>query len=291
MVYFAPDQTFSLLGKNPSQEDIDNIRKQLGYDLPVWQRYGTFLKEIFTFNFGSSSLSHEKITSIFSRTIPISILVALPGFIIGNSLGIACAMWAAFYRGQWQDKIIMIFSAMGMSISLLIVIIAFQLIFCSSYGLNLFPVHGWSANSFFDYLKHVSVPTMATTFVALGYNTRFYRAVIVEEMEKEHVRTARSFGCHPFNLAFKHILKNSLIPILTRIIFTIPYVLVGGSLLIESYFSIPGIGSVTYEAITSGDLPVLKAVISVTTFLYILVLIATDIVYCLIDPRISLQAK
>src|SRR5690606_27437463 len=126
------------------------------------------------------------------------------------------------------------------------------------------------------------------SFVALGYNTRFYRAVLVEEMERDHVRTAKAFGCPPVKLLYKHVLQNSLVPILTRLIFTIPHVIIGGSLLIESFFSIPGIGGVTYDAITSGDLPVLKAVVSSSTILYVGVLILADILYRVVDPRISL---
>ena len=289
MVYFGPDQTYALLGKNPSQEDIDNIRRQLGYDIPFWQRYLNYLWEIFTFDFGHSTSTSEKVASILKRTVPVSLMVSFPGYILGNVTGVALALWAAWHRGRIQDKLIMFFSVIGMSISLLIVIIGFQFIFCSSYGLDLFPVQGWEVDSVSSYLNYVTVPTLAYCFVAVGYNTRFYRAVIVEEMERDHVRTAKAFGCGPVKLLIKHVLKNSLVPVITRIIFTLPYILIGGSLLIESFFSIPGIGGITYDAITSGDLPVLKAVISTSTALYVLVLVMTDILYQLVDPRISVK--
>jgi peptide/nickel transport system permease protein len=130
---------------------------------------------------------------------------------------------------------------------------------------------------------------MATVFVALGYNTRFYRAVIVEEMTRDHVRTARAFGTQPWRLLYKNILKNSLIPIITRIMFSIPLVIISGSLLIESYFGIPGVGKVTYDAITTGDQPVLKAVVGLTAVLFVFTLLATDILYRVVDPRVSLK--
>ena len=210
-------------------------------------------------------------------------------FVIGNILGIILGLWAAFYRGRWVDKLIMTFSVVGMSISFLIVVIGFQMIFCSSYGLDLFPVQGWEVSDLGSYLNHVAVPTMAIVFVALGYNTRFYRAVLVEEVTRDHVRTAKAFGCSSFNLMFRHVLKNSLIPIITRIIFTVPFVLIGGSLLVESFFSIPGVGGVTYDAITSGDLPIIKAVVTITTVVYVIILISIDIIYTLVDPRVSLK--
>ena len=178
---------------------------------------------------------------------------------------------------------------LAMSISYLIVIIAFQIIFASSFGLDLFPVRGWNVHSIGDYFTYIAVPTMATVFVALGYNTRFYRSVIVEEMTRDHVRTARAFGIPPTKLFYKNILKNSMIPIITRIVFSIPLVIISGSLLIESYFGIPGIGKVTYDSIISGDQPVLKAVVGLTAVLFVLAQLLTDILYRAADPRVSLK--
>ncbi len=289
MVHFGPDKTYDLLGKNPTQAEIDEVRHELGYDQPFFKRYYGYLEELFTLDFGHSDSTGEKVSSIFKKTIPISLMVEIPGFVIYNILGVILALLAAFYRGGWIDKTVMVFAVVGMSVSFLVVIIGFQIIFCSSYGLDLFPVQGWDINSFWDYLKYVTVPSMASVFVALGYNTRFYRAVIVEEMGRDHVRTARAFGCHPVKLLFKHVLKNSMIPIVTRIIITIPYIIIGGSLLIESYFNIPGVGYVIYEAITTGDLPIIKAAVGVTAILYVLALTLTDIMYQVVDPRISLK--
>ena len=288
MVYFGPEQTYTLLGKNPTQEDLDNIRRQLGYDLPFIERYIQYLWEIFSFDFGYSASSNERVIDILAKTVTVSIMVSLPGFLLGNGMGVCLALFAANFRGLWQDKLVMFFSVAGMSVSLLIVIIAFQTIFCSSYGLNWFPVQGWEVQNAFDYLHYVTVPTLATSFVAVGYNTRFFRSVLVEEMESDHVRTMRAFGMHPIWILFFHVLKNSLIPILTRIIFTVPYVLIGGSILIESFFAIPGVGGITYDAITSGDLPIMKAVISISTLLYVGVLVLTDLLYRLVDPRVEL---
>jgi peptide/nickel transport system permease protein len=209
--------------------------------------------------------------------------------VLGNVLGVVLALAAAYHRSGWIDKLIMGGSVVGMSVSFLIVVIAFQVIFCSSWGLDLFPVRGWDVYDFGDYLRYVTVPTMATVFVALGYNTRFYRAVIVEEMTRDHVRTARAYGAPPMQLLFKNILKNSLIPIITRIMFSIPLVVISGSLIIEQYFGIPGVGKVTYDAITSGDQPILKAVVGATAALFVITLVVTDILYKMVDPRISLK--
>jgi len=289
MVYFGPDKTYELLGKNPTAEEIAEIRHELGYDQPFFKRYADYLKEMVTLDFGHSEATGEKVSSILKRTMPISLLVILPGFILGNVIAILLGLVAAWYRGTWVDKAIMVGSVIGMSISFLVVIIAFQILLSSSYGLGWFPVRGWEVHDIPSYIYYVTVPTLATVFVALGYNTRFYRAVLVEEMSKDHVRTARAFGASPRSIMIKGVLKNAMVPIITRIMFSIPLVVVSGSLLIESYFGIPGVGKVTFDAITGGDQPILKAIVGLTAVLFVLVLIATDILYRVFDPRVELK--
>jgi peptide/nickel transport system permease protein len=302
MVYFGPDLTYTVLGKNPTAEQIVAVRAELGYDLPFYRRYGKFLMEVITFDFGSSISSGEKVSSILMKTVPISLLVALPSFILSNVLGIFLALFAAYHRGKFPDKAIMVLAAIGMSISYLMVVIAFQIAFCTSYGLNWFPVHGWVEAPpdypdvtawevfyyyWYYYWSYVAVPTFASVFVSLGYNTRFFRAVIVEEMNRDYVRTARAYGVRNWKIMTKHVLKNAMIPIMTRIIITLPFVIIAGNLVVEKFFGIPGVGLVTYDAITNGDLPVVKAVVTSTAVLYVIALILTDIAYKVIDPRTS----
>jgi peptide/nickel transport system permease protein len=302
MVHFGPDLTYSILGKNPTPEQITEIRHELGYDLPFVVRYTKFLKEVVTFDFGSSISSGEKVSSILKKSVPVSFAVALPAFILSNLIGVMLALLAAYHRGKLWDKAIMVFAAFGMSISYLMVIIAFQIIFCTTYGLNWFPVQGWVEPppdypdaTFFEiayyywyyYWAYVTVPTLASIFVSLGYNTRFFRAVIVEELNRDYVRTAQAYGIRNWKIMVKHILKNAMIPISTRIIITLPFVVIAGNLVMEKFFGIPGVGLVTYDAITNGDLPVVKAVVTFTAVLYVMALVLTDIVYKWIDPRIS----
>ncbi|GMW06173.1 MAG: ABC transporter permease [Gammaproteobacteria bacterium] len=289
MVYFGPDKTYELLGKNPTPAQIAEIRHELGYDRPFLTRYTEYLRQLATFDLGNSDSTGEKVTGLLARSVPISLALALPGFVLGNLLAVMLALVAAFYRSRWPDKLIMGMAVIGMSISFLIVIFAFQIWFCTSFGLDLFPVRGWAVHGPADYLRYVTVPTMAIVFVALGYNTRFYRAVIVEEMNRDHVRTARAFGTPPLRLLCRNILKNCAIPIITRVMFSIPSIVIGGSLLIETAFGIPGVGKITYEAIVSGDQPVLKAVVGLTAALFVITLLVTDILYRAVDPRVSLE--
>lgn len=289
MVYFGPDKTYELLGKNPTPQQIAEVRHELGYDRPFFTRYGEYLRDLATLELGHADSTGEKVTTLLARTIPVSLALELPGFLLGNVLGIGLALLAAFHRGRWPDKFIMGVAVIGMSVSFLIVIFVFQIIFCTSYGLDWFPVRGWNMEGLSAYLQHVTVPTLATVFVALGYNTRFYRAVIVEEMNRDHVRTARAFGAPPARLLYRDILKNCAIPIITRVLFTIPSLVIGGALLLETSFGIPGVGRATYEAIVSGDQPVLKAVVGLTAALFVVTLLIADILYRAVDPRVSLK--
>ncbi len=178
-------------------------------------------------------------------------------------------------------------SVVGMSISFLIIIIVLQVLLCTPYGLNLFPSRGWAVQDLASWLYHAAVPSLALIIVTLGYNTRFYRAVMVEELNRDHIRTALAFGAAPATILGRHVLKNSLVPVITRILFSIPLVVVSGSLLLETYFGIPGLGRATFDAIASGDQPVLVAVVALTAVMFVLVQLASDYIYRLADPRVA----
>ncbi len=287
MVYFGPDKTYELLGKNPTAEQINEVRHVLGYDRPFLLRYGDYLRELVTLDLGLSDSNGEPVSTILVRTLPISLALVLPGFVLGNMLGLALGLLAAWYRGKWLDKLVMGASVVGMSVSFLVIIIGLQIFLCTPSGLNLFPARGWQVHDPGSYLYYVTVPTLALVLVTLGYNTRFYRAIMVDEIERDHIRTLTAYGATPAELLFKHVLKNSLIPVLTRIMFSVPLVVISGSLLLESYFGIPGIGLVTFNAITSGDQPILKAVVGLTGVLFVLALTINDMLYSVVDPRLT----
>ena len=287
MVWFGPDQTYNLIGKNATPEQIQEVRQSLGYDRPFLRRYADYLLELLTLDLGASSSSGEPVSRILTRTVPVSFALMLPGFVLGNLLGLTLGMAAARGRGQWSDRLISGLSVTGMSISFLVIIIAFQVLLCTPYGLDLFPVRGWQVTDLPSYLLYVAVPTFALVFLTLGYNTRFYRAIFVEESAKHHIRTAHAFGASPTVVMWKHVLKNSMVPIITRVMFSIPLVIISGSLLIESYFGIPGVGKITFEAITNGDQPVLKAVVGLTAVAFVLIQVTADLLYRAVDPRVA----
>lgn len=287
MVHFGPDKTYELLGKNPTTEQIAEVRQQLGYDRPFLVRYTDYVRELATMDLGHSDSSGESVASLIARTLPVTAALVLPGFVLGNVLGVLLGMFAAWRRGTWPDRLVMGASVVGMSISFLVIIILLQVLLCTPWGFNWFPSRGWEVSGPVSYLYYVTVPTLALVLVTLGYNTRFYRAVMVEELGRDHVRTARAFGARPAEILFRHALKNSLVPVLTRFMFSIPLVIISGSLLLETYFGIPGIGKLTFDAITSGDQPVLKAVVGLTAVLFVLAQVLIDIFYRMVDPRVA----
>lgn len=287
MVHFGPDKTYELVGKNPTAEQIAEVRHALGYDRPFLLRYGEYVRQLLTFDLGLSDSTGEPVALILRQTVPVSIMLVVPGFILGNLLGLALGLVAAWYRGKWLDKLVMSASVVGMSVSFLVIIIGLQVLLCTPYGLDLFPVRGWQVQDTSSYLYYVTVPTLALVLVTLGYNTRFYRAIMADEIEREHIRTLKAYGAGPAELLFRHVLKNGLIPVLTRLMFSVPFVLISGSLLLESYFGIPGVGLVTFNAITSGDQPILKAVVGLTGVLFVLALTVNDFLYTLVDPRLA----
>ncbi|MEO0975584.1 MAG: ABC transporter permease, partial [Pseudomonadota bacterium] len=173
-------------------------------------------------------------------------------------------------------------------VSFLIVVIVFQLLFSSRDGLNWFPVQGWIVDNLADYLYYVTVPTLALIFTTVGYNARFYRAVLVEELSQDYVRTAQAYGAPPFAVLVRDALRNCTIPIATRVVFSIPLVVVSGSLVLEQYFGIPGVGEATHEAIQGGDQPVLNAVVVLTAVSFILLQTLADLLYGILDPRVRL---
>ena len=146
MVYFGPDKTYELVGKNPTAQQITEVRHALGYDQPFLLRYGDYLRELVTLDLGLSDSVGEPVSSILKRTLPVSVALVVPGFVLGNLLGLALGLLAAWYRGKWLDKLVMSASVVGMSVRFLVIIIGLQILLCTPYGLNLFPVRGWQVH-------------------------------------------------------------------------------------------------------------------------------------------------
>lgn len=284
-VHFGPEQTWELLGRNPSPEQIEQVRQQLGYDRPFVQRYLHYLVDLARFDLGRSQANGEPVVQLLERTVPVSLALLLPGFVLGIVIALVLALRAAWRPGGLVDRCCDFTSALGMSLSLVIIVIAAQLVF--GVWLGWFPVRGWQTDSLSAYLHHLAVPTLAIVVANFGYNLRFFRAVFRERLADDPVRTARAYGLRPGRILLNYVLRAAALPILTRIVFAVPLILISGSLIIESHFGIPGVGRITYQAILSGDQPVLMAVVSFSAVLFVLALTAADLLGRLADPRVD----
>ena len=282
-VHFGPDPTWEQLGRNPTPEQIEQVRESLGQDRPFLLRYAAYLVDLARLDLGHTHASGEPVSALLARTLPVSLLLLAPGFVLGILLALALGLAAAWRPRGRLDRFCDIASATGMSLSLVIIVIALQAIL--GVWLEWFPVRGWRADEPLAYLQHVAVPTLALVLANLGYNLRFFRAVFRDVIADPPVRTARAYGFDTRQITSAYVLRAAAPPILTRVLVTVPLIVISGSLIIESHFGIPGIGLITWNAVMSGDQPVLMAVVSLASILFVLALTATDLLTGLIDPR------
>ncbi len=213
-----------------------------------------------------------------------SFIIAVPIFIIGIFVNLTFSMILAFFRGTYVDVWGVVLCVVTMSISTLFYIIGGQFIF--GKFLMLFPISGYDTG--IHAIKFAILPIMIGIIGSAGSGIRFYRTVFLEEINKDYIRTARAKGLAESKVLFKHGLKNAMVPILTNVVVSIPF-LFYGSLLLEAFFAIPGLGSFTIDAIQSQDFAIVRSMVYLGAILYIIGLILTDISYTLVDPRIRLK--
>lgn len=281
----APDPAYTLLGKHATPKQIAELHHELGMDKPYLVQYIDTVKTAFTFDFGYSWTSKQKIWEMIKLGAGPSLSITGPIFIISNLFAISLALLVAFYRGKFIDKFILILSIAGMSIPSLAVVLFGQWFF--AYKLGWFEISGYEYG-FPEFIPYVILPVILYVCISFGADTRFYRTVILDEAYQDYVRTARSKGLSEMKVMFKHVLKNSMIPILTQIIIQIP-TLILGLLFAESFFSIPGLGAMTINAINNSDFPVIKAMTILSAVGFIIFGVITDVLYTVVDPRMKLK--
>ncbi len=281
----APDPAYTLLGKHATVEQIKELHHELGMDKSYFLQYLDTVKTAFTFDFGYSWSSKQNLWEMIRAGAGPSLSITVPLFVISNTLAISLALFVAFYRGKFIDKFVLVLSISGMSIPSLAVILFGQWFF--AYKLGIFEISGYE-RGFPDFIPYVILPVILYVFIFFGGDTRFYRTVILDEAYQDYVRTARSKGLSEMKIMFKHVLKNSMIPILTSIIIQIP-TLILGLLFAESFFGIPGLGGMVLKAINTSDFPVIKAMTIFSAVGFILFGVVTDVLYTVFDPRMKLK--
>ncbi len=280
------DPAYILAGKMSSQEQIANIRTQLGIDQPYYVQLWIFIKQILTFNFGHSWSTGEAVSSIIGSRLGPSLTVLIPLTIIETLIAIALALGIAFRRGSLTDRAVMIACTVGMSVSILVYIIVGQYVF--AYQLSLFPVQGWG-NSFAENLfRYSALPILIALAVGVAPNLRLFRTFILDEVNQDYVRTARAKGMSEARVKWVHVLRNAAIPIITHVMSNLPALLIG-AFLIERFFSIPGIGREVILAVERSDFPVIKAITVYVAAATMAFNLLADLMYQAVDPRVQLK--
>jgi peptide/nickel transport system permease protein len=275
---------FTLDAPAPTQRVLVEYKGEIGFLARFTQTifYQRSLQMLF-FQYGNSD-DGKIIGDEVLRRIGPSLSITVPALFLGLFIDIFCSMMLAVYRGTYLDYWGVTLCVVLMSISGLFYITAGQAVFAKS--LKLVPISG------FDYgvyaLKFVALPIFIAVIAGLGGSVRFYRTIFLEEINKDYVRTARAKGLPERAVLFVHTLKNAMLPILTGLVLSLPF-LYAGSLLLESFFAIPGMGSYMLDAIQRQDFAVVQAMVSLGSFLYVLGLLMTDISYTLVDPRVRLE--
>ncbi|MGK5082630.1 ABC transporter permease [Bdellovibrionota bacterium FG-1] len=279
------DPTYQMVGRHATQRQLDEIRREYGFDQPKPVQFAQYLKQIVTFDYGRSFSTKQKISDMIAGGIGPSLTLTLPAFFLTTLLAIMIGLLVAYFRGKAIDRIAVIFCVFGMSLPMLAYILFGQ--YFLAYKMGLFPISGFE-DGWPERFQFVLLPMLIFVAVSLGYDVRFYRTAVLEEVNQDYVRTARAKGLTEPRIFLKHVLKNSMVPILTNVVVEIP-LLVLGAFLLESFFGIPGLGSITIDAVHNSDFPVIKAMTTLQALLFILGNLATDILYTWVDPRVSLK--
>ena len=282
-----------VLGKNATAEAVAAFNHKWGYDKPLIfgdcsdcsivrlfdSQFFNFIGGICKGDFGYSIENQEPVIEVLKRGVGPSLSLTVPILVGGVIVALMLALLAAAMRGGWVDRAVLLFSAVLMSVNYVIWVLAGQ--FFLSYKAGIFPV--WGYGSAF----YLVLPVMIGMFSSLGTDVRFFRTAILDEVYKPYVLTARAKGLSGWTIMTRHVLRNALIPIVTYVSLSIPY-LFTGSLLLESFFGIPGLGSVSINAIHSSDMAVVRAVVVLGSLLYQFVNLITDVLYAFLDPRVRM---
>ncbi|MEO8991492.1 MAG: ABC transporter permease [Nitrosospira sp.] len=282
--------------KRVTPEAINKWKQERGYDKPLMFNHAEDGLEKFThtiffeksaamfaFRFGSADDGRDIAREIRTRMVP-SLAIALPVFLLGLGVYIVFALTMVFFRATYVDFWGVVLCVALMSISSLFYIIGGQFLISKLW--HLVPISGYGQG--LDAGKFLILPVIIGVISGAGANTRWYRTIFLEEMGKDYVRTARAKGLPESFVLFGHVLRNAMIPILTGTVVVIPLLFLG-SLITESFFGIPGLGSYTIDAINSQDFAVVRAMVFLGSLLYIVGLILTDISYTLVDHRVRLE--
>ena len=286
LLYIAPgDPAAVIAGEQASPEDVEKIRQSLGLDRPFLVRFGDWSWSLLQGDLGISMFTGLPVTELIRQRLEPTFSLMVVTILLVVAVAVPMGVIAAWQAGTWIDRTLMGICVLGFSVPVFVV--GYLLAYWFALGLDWLPVQGYTpiAKGFWPWLEHLILPSIALGFVYIALIARITRASMLEVLSQDYIRTARAKGVGQGGILFLHALKNAAVPIVTVIGIGVA-LLIGNTIVTESVFAIPGLGRLTIDAITRRDYPLIQGIVLLFSFVYVLVNLAIDLVYTLLDPRI-----
>ena len=286
LLYIAPgDPAAIIAGDQATPDDIARIRANLGLERPFLVRFGEWTWNIMNGDLGTSIFTNLPVTQLIRQRIEPTLSLMGVTLVLAILIAVPLGVVAAWKSGSWIDRLVMAMAVFGFSVPVFVV--AYLLAYVFALELDWLPVQGYTpiANGIWPWLQNLILPSIALGFVYIALIARITRATMLEILSQDYIKTARSKGLSERSILFVHALKNAAVPIVTVIGIGIA-LLIGGAVVTESVFVIPGLGRLTVDAILRRDYPVIQGIVLLFSFTYVLINLGVDLVYTLVDPRI-----
>jgi len=280
------DPAAIIAGDAASPENIARIRESFGLDRPLVAQFGIWFGNLLTGNLGESYYFKKTVVELIAQRIEPTVALASLTILIAVVVAVPLGVLAAWRMGGWLDRALMGFSVMGFSIP--VFVFAYILIYIVSLKLNLLPVQGYrriGEEGFWQFLRHLILPSITLSVIYIALIARVTRAAVSEVLTEDYIRTARAKGLPEMKVLWRHAFANAAVPIATVIGIGIA-LLIGGVVVTESVYGIPGLGRLTVDAVLARDFPTIQGVILLFSFVYVLINLLVDLSYVLFDPRI-----
>jgi peptide/nickel transport system permease protein len=286
LIHIAPgDPAAIIAGDNVTAKQIAEIRARLGLDEPLWKQFTLWITNLAHGDLGTSIFSGKPVTELIVQRAEPTIALTTTTLIVAISIAITAGVLAAWKVGTWVDRGVMIFAVMGFSVPVFVV--GYGLVYLFSMQLKWLPVQGYApiADGFVPFVRHLILPSVALGLAYVALIARITRTSMLEVLAEDYIRTADAKGVATRPKLIRHALKNAAVPIATVIGIGVA-LLIGGVVITESVFNIPGIGRLTVDAILKRDYPIIQGIILVFSGIYVLINLAVDMLYTVLDPRI-----
>ena len=286
MLRLTPSDPAAIIaGDNATTEQVAQIRSQLGLNRPMIEQFFIWSGKVLSGDFGESFFFKKTVASLIGERIEPTLSLALFTILIAVLVAVPLGVLAAHRHGSWIDRIVMGFSVLGFSVPVFVV--GYLLIYLFAIWLNWLPVQGYQriAEGVGGWMQRLILPSLTLSVIYIALIARMTRTSVLEVLSEDYIRTARAKGQNERIVLFRHALRNAAVPIVTVIGLGVA-LLIGGVVVTESVFTIPGLGRLTVDAVLARDYPTIQAVILLFSFVYVMINLAVDMLYTLLDPRI-----